>query len=73
MNERTKSANIHIPTSILYEDFTKWFIVGNPNIKNIPSNKEFIKELRNIGYEKQIIKYKNANRVNGYKNIILIE
>jgi hypothetical protein len=57
----------------LYEDFTKWFIIGNPNIKNIPSNKEFIKELRNIGYEKQIIKDKNANRVNGYKNIILIE
>jgi hypothetical protein len=49
MEERTKKSESHIHTSALYSDFKKWLINMNHDIKNIPSNKKFVKELRNSG------------------------
>ena len=45
LNERTKASDKHIHTSTLYDDFKHWFCINNPKTK-IPSNKEFVKELR---------------------------
>lgn len=71
MNERTqKSEKKHIHTGMLYEDFIKWFIKNNPNEKNMPSNKEFSKELRKINYLIEKIKINNIV-ANGIKNIKL--
>ncbi len=50
MIERTIKADTHIHTSVLYGDFIKWTMQNNPDEKNIASNKLFVKELRNIGY-----------------------
>ena len=44
--ERTEKADTHIHTSILYNDFKRWFSSNNPTSR-IPSNKMFVAGLRN--------------------------
>jgi P4 family phage/plasmid primase-like protien len=73
MEERTKKSESHIHTSALYSDFKKWLINMNHDIKNIPSNKKFVKELRNSGTIAicDRIKIKNISST-GIKNLSLI-
>ena len=44
--ERTEKADTHIHTSVLYNDFKRWFSSNNPTSR-IPSNKIFVTGLRN--------------------------
>ena len=46
LEERTEKAETHIHTSVLYNDFKKWFSSNNPTSR-IPSNKIFVTGLRN--------------------------
>jgi hypothetical protein len=71
MNERTKKATTHIHTSALYDDFKKW-LCDNNITNNIPSNKKFVKELRNTNdYIFDKVKIKNISST-GIKNLQLL-
>ena len=45
LNEETEESITHIHTTILYDSFKFWFKKNNPNSK-IPSNKEFISNIK---------------------------
>ena len=45
LDERTQYSDKHIHTSTLYDDFKQWFSIKTPN-NNVPSNREFAKELK---------------------------
>lgn len=60
--------NENIFTSTLYEDFKIWFSLNNPN-KKIPSNREFVNNLRR---HKEVKNVRILNNVStGISNLIL--
>ena len=70
VNECTEENNDdHIHCSTLYESFKNWFKVNNPNTK-IPSNKEFVNNLRKYKEIKKVII--NEKVLLGIKNLKLI-
>jgi phage/plasmid-associated DNA primase len=71
MTERTIKAETHIHTSVLYEDFKKWFFDVNLNEKHISSNKMFVKELRKINYVIENVKCDNKITT-GIKNLQIL-
>ena len=70
MEERTKKSELHIHTSVLYEDFKKWFIDNYQN-NNVTNKNMFIKQIQLLNYEKKKIRINNAV-VNGIANISFI-
>ena len=70
LDERTKKNNKHIHTSVLYDDFKKWFNSNNPNSK-MPSNKEFVKEIRKY-YEVFDNVRVDGKNTTGIKNLQII-
>ena len=71
LDERTKESTGHIFTSTLYLDFKGWYIVNNGN-KNVPSNREFCKEIRNHIEIEQSIRI-GDKCTKGVKNLELID
>ena len=66
LDERTEKSDKHIHTSTLYEDFKNWYVINN--LKNkIPSNREFIKELRKYVIVEDKVKV-NILNTTGIKN-----
>jgi hypothetical protein len=69
-NENTEESVTHIKTSDLYDYFKGWFKNNNPNTK-IPSNKEFV---LNIKKHKIVEQVKiNKNSCYGIKKIKIID
>jgi P4 family phage/plasmid primase-like protien len=71
MEERTKKSNTHIHTSVLYDDFKKWMIYSYPN-ERIVNNKEFIKQIQLLKYNKKVVRDKNSVLANGFEFLSLI-
>ena len=70
LDERTENSDKHIHTSTLYDDFKIWFMTNNPNRK-VPSNREFVKEIRKwCNIEKVKINNKTST---GIKNITVVD
>lgn len=70
LNECTEESNAHIRTSTLYEAFKTWFVTNNPKT-HIPSNKEF---MMNLKKHKVVEKIRFVGSpLNGVKNLKLIE
>lgn len=70
LEENTIKSDKHIHTSKLYDDFKLWFITNNPK-KTIPSNKEYIKEIKKYLEIHPRVK-SNGKSMIGIKNLRLI-
>jgi len=69
LTECTREADTHVRTSLLYESFKKWFVLSTLRI-DIPSDKEFIANLRKHKTVQKIRSYNSA--VNGVKNLKIV-
>jgi P4 family phage/plasmid primase-like protien len=70
LNENTEESDTHIHCSTLYETFKIWFKNNNPYTK-IPSNKEFVNNLRKHKDIKKVVI--NEKVLLGIKNLNLID
>jgi P4 family phage/plasmid primase-like protien len=70
LDDNTKESDKHVHTSALYDDFKIWFVTNYPK-KTIPSNKEYVKEIKKY-VEVHLSVKSNGKSMIGVKNLQLI-